>query len=185
MKLSAIKPITRVLARALAVTALLLLGVSVVVFAILYLAPGHPLNVLLEGHSPRSQLALGMREALGVPQTWYGQYAAWFGKMLQGNFGNSIRTGPPVPPELAPVGGSTLPPTPGSLPRPPRAALPRAPAPDRGAERGAGGRARRHRREHRGHPGRLRPFGGTGVLVRLHRGLRLHPPARHVPDRKS
>jgi ABC-type dipeptide/oligopeptide/nickel transport system permease component len=31
------------------VTALLLLGVSVVVFAILYLAPGDPLNVLLEG----------------------------------------------------------------------------------------------------------------------------------------
>src|SRR5216684_1329615 len=82
MKLSAIKPISRVLVRELAVTALLLLGVSVVVFAILYLAPGDPLNVLLEGQSPRSELALGMREALGVPRTWYGQYAAWFGTLL-------------------------------------------------------------------------------------------------------
>src|SRR5712692_5954210 len=99
MKLAAIKPVSRVLARELAVTALLLFGVSVVVFVILYLAPGDPLNVLLEGQSPRSELALGMREALGVPQTWYGQYAAWFGKMLQGNFGNSIRTGLPVLPE--------------------------------------------------------------------------------------
>src|SRR5713226_9773432 len=108
MKLSAIKPISRVLVRELAVTALLLLGVSVVVFAILYLAPGDPLNVLLEGQSPRSELALGMREALGVPRTWYGQYAAWLGKMLQGNFGNSIRTGLPVLPELARVGVYTL-----------------------------------------------------------------------------
>jgi hypothetical protein len=90
MKFSAIKPVSRVLARELAVTALLLFGVSVVVFAILYLAPGDPLNVLLEGQSPRSELALGMREALGVPRTWYGQYAAW---LWRGNFGNSIRTG--------------------------------------------------------------------------------------------
>src|SRR5947207_4905418 len=115
MKLAAVKPISRVLARELAVTALLLLGVSVVVFAILYLAPGDPLNVLLEGQSPRSELALGMREALGVPRTWYGQYAAWFGKMLQGNFGNSIRTGLPVLPELARVGVNTLYLTLGSL----------------------------------------------------------------------
>src|SRR5437773_9172232 len=83
MKLAAIKPVSRVLARELGITALLLFGVSMVVFAILYLAPGDPLNVLLEGQSPRSELALGMREALGVSQTWYGQYAAWFGKMLQ------------------------------------------------------------------------------------------------------
>src|SRR6266581_4815404 len=115
MKLSAIKPISRVLVRELAVTALLLFGVSVVVFAILYLAPGDPLNVLLEGQSPRSELALGMREALGVPHTWYGQYAAWFGKMLQGNFGNSIRTGLPVLPELTRVGVNTLTLTLGSL----------------------------------------------------------------------
>src|SRR6266536_2110630 len=115
MKLSAIKPISRVLVRELAVTALLLFGVSVVVFAILYLAPGDPLNVLLEGQSPRSELALGMREALGVPRTWYGQYAAWFGKMLQGNFGNSIRTGLPVLPELARVGVYTFTLTLGSL----------------------------------------------------------------------
>ena len=115
MKFAAVKPVSRVLARELAVTALLLIGVSVVVFAILYLAPGDPLNVLLEGQSPRSELALGMREALGVPRTWYGQYAAWFGKMLQGNFGNSIRTGLPVLPELARVGVNTLALTLGSL----------------------------------------------------------------------
>jgi peptide/nickel transport system permease protein len=115
VKLSAIMPVARVLRRELAVTALLLLGVSAVVFAVLYLAPGDPLNVLLEGQSPRSQLALGAREALGVPHTWYGRYGTWLAKVLQGNFGNSIRTGLPVLPELARVGVNTLVLTLGSL----------------------------------------------------------------------
>jgi peptide/nickel transport system permease protein len=78
------------------VTALLLAGVSVVVFAILYLAPGDPLH------------ALGVREAAGVPRSWHGQYAAWFAKVLQGDFGSSLRSGLPVLPELARVGLNTL-----------------------------------------------------------------------------
>jgi peptide/nickel transport system permease protein len=68
----------------------------VVVFGILYLAPGNPLN------------ALGVREAQGLPGTWPGQYAAWFGRVLQGDFGHSVRTGLPVLPELARVGLNTL-----------------------------------------------------------------------------
>ncbi len=84
-------------------TVLLLAGVSVVVFAILYLAPGNPLH------------ALGVREAEGVANTWPGQYAAWFAKVLQGDFGSSIRTGAPVLPELVRVGANTLYLTIGSL----------------------------------------------------------------------
>jgi peptide/nickel transport system permease protein len=96
MKLAAVKPVSRVLARELAVTALLLAGVSVVVFAILYLAPGDPLH------------ALGVGEAAGVPRSWHGQYAAWFARVLQGDFGASLRSGLPVLPELARVGLNTL-----------------------------------------------------------------------------
>jgi peptide/nickel transport system permease protein len=114
VKLSAIIPVARVLRRELAVTALLLLGVSAVVFAVIYLAPGDPLSVLLDGQSPRS-LAAGAREALGVPQAWYGRYGAWLVKVLRGDFGNSIRTGLPVLPELARVGVNTLVLTLGSL----------------------------------------------------------------------
>jgi len=66
------------------------------VFGILALAPGDPLA------------ALGVREAQGLPRTWPGQYAAWFGKMLQGDFGHSVRSGLPVLPELARVGMNTL-----------------------------------------------------------------------------
>ena len=96
MKLAAVKPVSRVLARELAVTALLLAGVSMVVFAILYFAPGNPLH------------ALGVREAEGMASTWPGQYAAWFARVLQGDFGSSLRTGLPVLPELARVGVNTL-----------------------------------------------------------------------------
>jgi len=52
---------------------------------------------------------------MGVPHTWYGRYGAWLAKVLQGNFGNSIRTGLPVLPELARVGVNTLVLTLGSL----------------------------------------------------------------------
>ena len=113
MKLSAILPVARVLRRELAVTALLLLGVSVVVFTVLQFAPGDPLNVLLEGQSPRSQQAV--REALGVSHSWHGRYGAWLARVVQGDFGSSIRTGLPVLPELARVGVNTLYLTLGSL----------------------------------------------------------------------
>ncbi len=115
MKLAAIKPISRALARELAVTALLLFGVSLVVFGILYAAPGDPFSALLGSEAPRTELLAGVREAMGVPHTWYGQYATWFGKLVHGDLGHSIRTGLPVLPELARAGVNTLYLTLGSL----------------------------------------------------------------------
>src|SRR5262245_5615559 len=105
---SALKPIALVLSRELALTALLLLGVSLVVFVILFLAPGDPFSVLLEGQMPSHEARAGVREALGIPTTWYGQYFAWLGNLLRGNFGTSIRTGLPVFGEIVRVGASTL-----------------------------------------------------------------------------
>jgi peptide/nickel transport system permease protein len=108
MKLSAVRPITLVLFRELAITALLLLGVSFVVFIILYLSPGDPFSVLLEGQLSTAEARAGLREALGVPKAWYAQYLSWLTGMLQGNFGTSIRTGLPVLKEVLRVGLNTL-----------------------------------------------------------------------------
>ena len=108
MKLAAIRPITLALSRELVLTALLLLGVSVVVFVILYLAPGDPFSVLLEGQTPSHEARAGIREALGVPKPWYAQYLSWLGGLLRGNFGTSMRTGLPVFGELVRVGFHTL-----------------------------------------------------------------------------
>jgi len=108
MKLSAIRPIARVLSRELAITAFLLIGVSFVVFIILYLSPGDPFSVLLEGQMSSAEARAGVREALGVPQSWYAQYFSWLTGMLRGNFGASIRTGLPVLSEVLRVGFNTL-----------------------------------------------------------------------------
>ncbi|MFA5073416.1 MAG: ABC transporter permease [Nitrospirota bacterium] len=108
MKFSAIRPIARVLSRELMITAFLLFGVSLVVFIILYLAPGDPFSLLIEGQLLSPEARAGVREALGVPQSWYAQYWAWFWGMLHGNFGTSIRTGLPVLSEVLRVGLNTL-----------------------------------------------------------------------------
>jgi peptide/nickel transport system permease protein len=115
MKLSAIRPIALVLSRELVITGLLLLGVSLVVFTILYFSPGDPFSVLLEGQLSPGGAGASAREALGVSRSWYAQYLSWLAGMLAGNFGASIRTGMPVLSEVLRVGFNTLILTLGSL----------------------------------------------------------------------
>ncbi len=115
MKLSAIRPIALALSREMAITMLLLLGVSFVVFIILYLSPGDPFSVLLEGQMSSAEARTSLREALGVPKAWYMQYLSWLAGMAVGNFGTSIRTGLPVLSEVLHVGLNTLILTVGSL----------------------------------------------------------------------
>ncbi len=115
MKLAAIRPIALALSRELALTALLLLGVSFVVFIILYLSPGDPFSVLLEGQVSSAEARTSLREAMGVPKAWYLQYLSWIAGMFVGNFGTSIRTGLPVFSEVLRVGFNTLILTLGSL----------------------------------------------------------------------
>ncbi len=97
------------------ITAFLLLGVSLVVFVILYLSPGDPFSVLLEGQLSDEQARAGLREAMGVPKAWYAQYLGWLSGMLRGNFGTSVRTGLPVLKEVARTGMNTIVLTIGSL----------------------------------------------------------------------
>ncbi len=108
VNVSSIRPVARVLSRELGVTFLLLLGVSFVVFIILYLSPGDPFSVLLEGQMASGSMRSDVREALGIPKSWYAQYLSWVGNMLRGNFGASIRTGLPVLSEIIRVGINTL-----------------------------------------------------------------------------
>jgi peptide/nickel transport system permease protein len=115
MKLSVIRPIAFVLSRELMITVLLLLGVSFVVFIILFASPGDPFSVLLEGQLSTAEAKAGVREAMGVPRSWHIQYLTWLAGMLSGNFGTSIRMGLPVLPEVLRVGLSTLILTIGSL----------------------------------------------------------------------
>lgn len=101
MKLSALRPVALTLVRELLIAVLLLVGVSLVVFMILYMAPGDPFTLLLQ-----EQLSSG--QEAGVPTAWYAQYFSWASNILHGNFGSSIRTGLPVLGEIVRVGINTL-----------------------------------------------------------------------------
>ena len=110
MKFVSIRPVTVLITKELAITVLLLLGVSFVVFMVLFFSPGDPFSSLLSG-----QMNAAAPEDSAGTAAWYFQYLAWLGNIMRGNFGTSIRTGLPVFSELIRVGINTLYLTLGSL----------------------------------------------------------------------
>lgn len=96
MKLSSLAPISRVLAKELGITAVLLFGVSIVVFSLLYAAPGDPFASLMGDQNLSEEESAELRESMGVSHTWYGLYASWLWQLLHGDLGASIRSGQPV-----------------------------------------------------------------------------------------
>jgi oligopeptide transport system permease protein len=69
---------------------LVLLGVSVLVFAVTRLTPGDPARVLLGPRATEEQVAT-LRTQYGLDQPIYVQYISWAGSFVQGNFGPSYR----------------------------------------------------------------------------------------------
>jgi peptide/nickel transport system permease protein len=73
----------------------MLFGVSLILFAIMRLAPGGPEAVLVGGEfSP--ELAAQVRERLGLDRPLPAQYATWMLAALRGDLGRSFKTGDPV-----------------------------------------------------------------------------------------
>lgn len=67
------------------------LGITIIAFFLLYLAPGSPIDMLINPHV--TQAALDAKaEALGLNQPLYVQYFKWLINLLQGNLGYSITT---------------------------------------------------------------------------------------------
>ena len=115
MKFASLKPVTVLISKELAITVMLLLGVSFVVFIVLFLSPGDPFSSLLSGRLNAAAVGAAAAGDSGGIAAWYYQYLSWLGNILQGNFGTSIRTGLPVFSELIRVGINTLYLTLGSL----------------------------------------------------------------------
>jgi peptide/nickel transport system permease protein len=72
-----------------------LLGVTVLVFLILHLTPGNPALVVAGPDAPPS-VVRDVERSLGLDQPLYVQYGRYVGRMLQGDFGRSIRSREPV-----------------------------------------------------------------------------------------
>lgn len=89
----------QVLRRVLGVVPVLI-GVSIVVFAILRMVPGDPVVTLYgaQGASPAEMAAL--RSQLGLDQPLPVQYAAFVTRALRGDFGTSIMSNRPVAKDL-------------------------------------------------------------------------------------
>ncbi|GAB3222758.1 ABC transporter permease [Mycolicibacterium hippocampi] len=88
-------PITRFVARRLVYSAVVLLGVLVVVFALVHLVPGDPVRIALgTRYTPEAYDAL--RAASGLDQPIVSQFFGYLGSALTGDLGVSFRNGDPV-----------------------------------------------------------------------------------------
>jgi peptide/nickel transport system permease protein len=70
-----------------------LLGVAVLVFLLLRLMPGDPVQIMLEGANVPRHVIEAERARLGLDQPVYMQFFKWFWAVLQGDFGVSMWTG--------------------------------------------------------------------------------------------
>jgi peptide/nickel transport system permease protein len=87
----------RYVAKRLLLTIPVLLGVSVVVFALVHLAPGGPVRVML-GPLQDEKLVSQIRHDMGLDQPVYVQYGLWIANAIQGDLGTSwtVQQGAPV-----------------------------------------------------------------------------------------
>jgi peptide/nickel transport system permease protein len=72
-----------------------LLGVSVIVFVVLHLAPGDPAEVMLGANANKEDLDR-LRTQLGLDQPLHVQYLHWIGHVVQGDLGRSLWMKRPV-----------------------------------------------------------------------------------------
>ena len=69
--------------------------VSIICFALVKAAPGDPVMTYVEPNMSEEYIA-NLRESLGLTKPMWEQYALWLGRILQGNFGNSLMNSRPV-----------------------------------------------------------------------------------------
>lgn len=85
----------------------ILLGVSLVCFALVHLAPGDPLVSVLPPDASQA-IKEQMMALYGFDRPYYEQFARWLARVAQGDLGTSIRTGRPVSLEVGKAVGNTL-----------------------------------------------------------------------------
>lgn len=72
-----------------------ILGVSIIMFFLLFVAPGDPLATLLPPNATAEDKAK-LAEAMGLDKPVYVQYGIWLGNAVQGDLGRSFHNNVPV-----------------------------------------------------------------------------------------
>lgn len=85
----------------------ILVGVSLLVFALVHMVPGNPLDILLPADAPK-EVVDRLKAEYGFDKPLYVQYASWVGRILSGDLGTSVFTGQKVAGELLGALNNTL-----------------------------------------------------------------------------
>jgi peptide/nickel transport system permease protein len=87
--------VRRYVVRRLLLLVPVLLGVSVIIFMVLHLAPGDPAEIMLGSQATQADLER-LRAELGLTEPLYVQYVHWLGQVARGDLGRSIWMKRPV-----------------------------------------------------------------------------------------
>lgn len=93
--------------RRLILTIPILLGVTVICFALVQIAPGDPITNLIRPDTPPEQIAM-LRAHYGLDQPVVVQYFMWLWRVIGGDFGTSISTNLPVATEVVRAFANTI-----------------------------------------------------------------------------
>lgn len=96
------------LARRLASGFLVLLAVSILVFAMVHLTPGDPVQRIMYRAKATPQEIEAMRHWLGLDRPLVVQYLMYIGRLFRGDMGVSIYTRRPISQEIGRYAGATL-----------------------------------------------------------------------------
>jgi ABC-type dipeptide/oligopeptide/nickel transport system permease component len=102
------RPVLNFIARRLLLAIPVLLGVSILVFLVLYLLPGDPAEILLFGSSPTPEQVEQLRQQLGLDQPLPTQFVHFLGRVLHGDLGQSYVTSQTVASEIWSNAGPTF-----------------------------------------------------------------------------
>ena len=100
-------PIVKLIAQRVALGVLLLLAVSVLIFAGTQILPGDVAQAIL-GQSATPESLANLREELGLNQPAYLRYFQWLGGVLTGDLGTALTTRQEITTTLLPRLGNTL-----------------------------------------------------------------------------
>ena len=75
-------------------------GVTILVFLMMRLIPGDPVSLLM-GENATKELEADLRQQYGLDRPLYIQYTLWLGRLVTGDWGNSIIANRPILSDLA------------------------------------------------------------------------------------
>ena len=90
---------TKYIIRRLLQTIPVLIGVSILVFSLMHLIPGDPAQIIAGEGAPEKTVEQ-IRERLGLNEPIHKQYLNYMSGVVQGDLGNSVRSGRPVVDEI-------------------------------------------------------------------------------------